>query len=793
MSETQYGREPVQIVEIKQPRCGLRYASLPCRAAIADEVLRENLILHSQDYVNAWWTKTNVLLTSGQTAPDGTATAFQVADNVTSGLHRILGTAISCTSGVTYTLSIYVKQVSGSLRAAVQIGNGTGPFPNGNNHRVVFNPGTAAIVSSGSSVTASAVSDVGNGWFRVSLSAVAAAAGTAQNNPLMLHNGSTVTYVGSGQSLILWGVQFEAGAGASTYKATTTTTVARLWGTGTQPCYNTYWTCQDRENYTETGSIAWRFMAPRAGVRPIYSESDGGNTIKTNPLYMLTSVSTSPSRINVAARRVGESPLGVRAQCSAQFQDAPFDDHVGDYYLSQRPFIGGNFWSKTIARNPFQPKWEMRVYEGYAGQAIDDMQVRFYPLDKIDGPDSSGRVTVRGVDPLQLTDKRRAQFPRVTDIKLPKAVDTIQTEIEVTGSVADVTANFGNTGSRRYIRIGSEIIEYTGYTGTAPDLTLTGCVRGALGTQSDVHGADDAAQRVGRYERIRLYRIAKDLIENHTPVGAGYIDNTQWEDEGGRFLPLFTATATIPSPEDVEKLLGELCRDGLFNVWWDERQQTIPLLAVRPPQEAPVVINDDLNILKDQSEIKAEPDIRVTRVSMFYKLVNPLSQLTDPLNYTRRDIHIAAEYELPQSTGGEVRELTIYSRWIRTEAQALIVAAQILLRYREIPRYLTVSLDAKDRAIKIGDVLDVTTKTVTDVNGRQVQTRWQAISFEETKPGDTIRLDLQTYQFFGRFGRWMENDAPDYNSATPEERASGAFWADANGKMPDGTDGYNWQ
>jgi hypothetical protein len=783
--EGTYGREPVQIIEIKQPRCGLRFGALPCRAAVADAVLRTNIALFSEQLDNAYWTKTRGTVTANAAvAPDGLTTADKFVENTATGIHEV-SRSLSFTNATSYTFSVYVKAAEITTLRLVLTGSAFTAVV------ISCNLSTGAMTTLSGAPDAVGSEALPGGWWRFWFRELSTATNTA-TVAYRLDKAGSGSYAGDGTSgVLLWGAQVEVGLEPSTYKRTTDAPVGRLWGTGTQPCYNTYWTCQDRENYAATGSIAWRFTSPRAGVLPLYDES--GNDIKANPLYSLAGVTTSPSRINIGARRSGESPLGILSSCTATFKDEPFDDHVGDYYLSQRPFIGGNFWAKTIARNPFQPEWEMRLYEGYRGQALGDMQVRFYPVENIEGPDAGGTVTVRGADPLQRADRRKSQFPRATDIKLADPINDSVTTAKVVSSVADLSADFGNTGSRRYIRIGSEIMEYTGWTGTAPDLTLTGMTRGALGTAAASHAVDDAAQRVGRYERVRQYRIAKDLIENHTVIGSGYIDNAQWEDEGGKFLPLFTATATIPSPEDTEKLIGELCRDGLFSIWWDERLATIPLLAVRPPQETPVVLTDDLNILKSSSEIKAVSEDRLTRVTVFYKQINPLTSTTDPTNYTRRDINISGEYELPQSTGGEIRELTIYSRWIRTEAQALLVAAQLLLRYRNVPRYLSVKLDAKDRSIRIGDVADITTGTVTDVNGRPQSTRWQVISYHEIKAGDTVMIDLQSYLFFGRFTYWMDNATPSYASASDAQRARGFFWADENGKMPDGTDGYQWQ
>lgn len=557
--------------------------------------------------------------------------------------------------------------------------------------------------------------------------------------------------------------------------------------TGTPKCYNTYWTCLDRENYDPTGRIVWRFSKPDAGIWPLYERD--GETIRTNPIPCLLDVSTAPSRVNLAATRKSESPFGVRASVEVTLSDPQWDDHVGDFYLADRtpPAERPSFWSLWQARNPFYPGALIRVYEGYRGQALSEMQQRLYVLDRADPP-TNGRVTLRGSDPLQLSDKDRAMFPRATDIRLAGAIDAATTTIAVITPLANLTDTFGNS-AHKYARIGSEIIRYDGQTGTAPDYTLTGVVRGALNTVAAAHQADAAVQRVGRYENLTYWRVAHDLLTAHTPMPAQFIDLDQWDDEGNRWLNTFRTTATVVEPTPVEVLAGELMRDGLFFIWWDERAQTIPMQAVRPPEGIPPRMDDRQNIIS--AEYTSRPDDRLTRVTIYYGQFDPTKRLDDFTNYDFRRIRIDAEAETEAATGGEIRELEIFSRWIRTQSQAFLLAAQILLRYRLIPRYLRVTLDAKDRAITIGDVRDVATRTILDTQGNPTTSRWQVISFEEMKPGETCVVDMQSYTFIGKFALIMPNDAPDYEDATEDERLSGCWLADdATGLMPDGTDPY---
>jgi hypothetical protein len=566
---------------------------------------------------------------------------------------------------------------------------------------------------------------------------------------------------------------------------------------GTPKCYNTRTTCQDTANFDSTGaSIAWRFVAPENEADFAGIGTEVGNVIETPAIPCLVSTSTQPTRLNVGASRDGESPFGVRSSLRAGFQDIPWADHFGDYYRDDRTDpTQGTIFAKFKARNEFFSGFEARLFEGYAGQDMADMQQRLFLPQRMDGPNASGAVSLNAVDPLQLADRRRSLFPRPTPVVLKTDIDTTTTTISVYSSAADLTDSFGNT-AEKYIRSSDEIMSYTGSTlvdAVSGEYTLDGIIRATLGTIAESHDASDTLQRVGHYVDLTFWNVLYDLLTNHTPVGlsSSYIDLAQWNTEGNLFLGIFLATGTVPEPTPVTDLAGELSQQGLFSVWWDERRQTIPLLAVRPPQDEPIKITDSANILRG-AELRDDPEGRLTRVLLYYRRRNPTTDLEDPGNYSRGEYVAEPDLETVD-TGGEIRTKTIYSRWIREDALAIQLTRRLLLRFTQTPRYLTVTLDAKDRSIKVGDVLEVTTRTITNSEGTVIPVLWQVISENEIVPGETVIYDCQTYGFIGRFAKYMADGSPDYLAATDAQRSNGAFYANASGTMSNGDDGYQYQ
>lgn len=554
-------------------------------------------------------------------------------------------------------------------------------------------------------------------------------------------------------------------------------------------CYNCYWTCQDKDNYNTDGSITWRFSRSGDNVGWLYEETDANN-IKTNAIPILIDASTTSSRLNVGASRTGESPLGRRATATVTFRNDPWDDHVGDFYRDDRtlPEDQAGFWTLFNARNPLTPNFEMVIYQGYEGQTLAQMQARRFDIEDISGPGSNNQYTIKGRDPLDRLRGKNTKYPRTSRIDLAADITDTETAIPVTCLEAELSDSFGNT-TESYIVIGDEVIQYTGYTGTEPDFTLTGVARGRFRTSADSHEAEEAMQRAAFHKDQALYDVARYILEDHTTIPNSYIDATQWDDEGGTYLSTLKCTTLIPEPVDGDDLLGGLCRDGMFSIWWDDRQQKIPLLAVRPPKGQPVKWNDDSNNLDISKETKA--DERMTRVTVYFGVRDWFEGLDEPENYENRRTRVDLEAESDVAAGGGKFDNTIFSRWTQTFGAALLLSSSLLQRYKLPPEYATVSLDAKDRDTQIGDVIDLTTRDIRDIEGHPVEKRWQVIAIEEPAPGSRVKAMLQSYTYIGKFAIIMENDAPDYAVATDDEKLDGCWLADeATGLMPDGSDPY---
>lgn len=180
------------------------------------EEARTNLVTYSEDFTNASWVKTGLTVTANSsTSPDGSMTADLLTSSG-SGTNRA---RVSTAMSGAHSYSIFAKAGTGSF---IQILDGAS-----GNYFANFDIGAGVVGGKGNLVTSS-ISDVGNGWYRCTMSTDGSVAGLNFN--IYIVNNASAPYGSSSTSpdtVYVYGAQLEAGSFPTSYIPTSGATATR--------------------------------------------------------------------------------------------------------------------------------------------------------------------------------------------------------------------------------------------------------------------------------------------------------------------------------------------------------------------------------------------------------------------------------------------------------------------------------------------------------------------------------------------------------------------------------------
>lgn len=185
---------------------------------------RKNLLTQTEDFTQPAWGKNFVTVTANATTNpvNGMMDADLLVESTATNNHYIQMAPSGSYANTPFTVSAYVKaggRSKGELRLSTVSGGAIGNFDLGS---------LATSTSSyGTTFTAGAVTmtDVGNGWFRVSFTATTTDTNNVGSSVFLRNAAGGDNYTGDGVSgLYVWGVQAEPMPTATRYQRVTTAT-----------------------------------------------------------------------------------------------------------------------------------------------------------------------------------------------------------------------------------------------------------------------------------------------------------------------------------------------------------------------------------------------------------------------------------------------------------------------------------------------------------------------------------------------------------------------------------------
>jgi hypothetical protein len=234
----------IEIINANLPRFDYDPVTLAPKGLLIEES-RTNLMLQSQAIDQSPWAVSQ-LNTTGTPAyidvaasPDGTQNADKLIPNTVSTQHYAQQ-AITLANNTVYALTVYAK-ASELIAIRLSLGTKAGAFPG-----AYFNLSTGVVTNEVSSPVSTSITPVGNGWYRCTVVANSGTGGTAPQFRVWAISGvNTISFAGNdSDGVLVWGAQVEAGAFATSYIPTTTTSLTRnadavtMTGTNFSDWYN---------------------------------------------------------------------------------------------------------------------------------------------------------------------------------------------------------------------------------------------------------------------------------------------------------------------------------------------------------------------------------------------------------------------------------------------------------------------------------------------------------------------------------------------------------------------------
>ena len=194
------------------------------RGLLLESEARTNLVTYSEDFTNVAWAATSSTVTLDVTGPDGQAnSAATLLPSSGSAYHFVRYSTGSIST--TYTLSVFAKANGYDfLIIGDNLASGAG------NQRIAFfdlSNGSVGTIDDNSTgnVLSTTIEDVGNGWYRCSVTYVASSA--LHDIGVSDSDGASSFTANGTSSILIYGAQLEAGSTPSSYMPTNGATFTR--------------------------------------------------------------------------------------------------------------------------------------------------------------------------------------------------------------------------------------------------------------------------------------------------------------------------------------------------------------------------------------------------------------------------------------------------------------------------------------------------------------------------------------------------------------------------------------
>lgn len=435
--------------------------------------------------------------------------------------------------------------------------------------------------------------------------------------------------------------------------------------------------------------------------------------------------------------KVGES-IGSRARLSVTLYDQVHDDYGVVPYEGSRS-SGGTLFGKLIARNPHFSGRKIVYSEGLraTGSFVDpDWVDRSFIIDDIDF--SAGEFSITALDPLILTEGKKAKMPLASTAQLSAAITGTPSTI----TFVNASAGYFGVSGNLIVRIDSECIEVTA-TGTT---TLNVVTRGYGNTQVKDHSAGATIQNCIRFVDEHVVDVITYALETWTSVPAAYIDDYSSVIAATPTIKL--SDYTITAPTDVVDVINKCIFLGNLIFYFDNITNKIVIKYIKELDISPIYLDDDENFKRGSVSRTLRYQDQHTRFNLSWAPYD-ITKDSDLKNMQVSLTGINITQEGPTRRNEINERKSMVMPLLNASGADYLVAVSAIDRIVSaagtIPETLKVTLDAQDVGddeLQLGDIVSIRTAAITDSSGVPTPSLFQAVKIEgDAYKGFDVKLN----------------------------------------------------
>lgn len=470
---------------------------------------------------------------------------------------------------------------------------------------------------------------------------------------------------------------------------------------------------------------------------------------------------------------VGES-IGARSRLRFTIADQVHDGKYIVPYPDKRS-SSGTLFGKLLACHPYFAGREVIYRSGFRDAGTFDEPAFIERKFIFDDVKLSGnKFSASCLDPLSLTEDKKAKMPVASPAILSAAIDTSLTAFSF---IDAPNYYFGPNSSTVYVRIDSEILICT-VTGATQ---LTPITRGYK-SDAKAHDAGASIQDCIRFNGTHGIDAIEFAISNYTSIPASFLDDYS---AVKALTPSFELDdAIIEKPTSVVDFINSLVKIGNLIMGYNDVTQKIVINYIPELSVEPVLISESQHIKRDSVSIDQNVRNQYTRFQVLWGRVDATkdSEENYAIRYMPVNIGLESDENLGQANEKPPFKTPLLNNSTGDSLQAISYASRVIERNSSPPKIAQFTIDAafygdfSGGNVAPGSVINLQTKENQDKDGNSLSETFQVVKASGNEY-EGIKVKAIRYQFVepDSIDFVIDTDAVNYDLSDHYTPAAGNY------------------